>query len=72
MADNRGGKRAKGGRPRNNPPTKLRGVYITDEQAKLLRMWGRGDASAGLRWLIDSAALLIRKMPKQPLEEKTE
>jgi hypothetical protein len=39
----------------------MRCVYLTDEQVKLLRMWGRGDVSAGLRWLIDQSKLLIRK-----------
>ena len=34
---------------------------MTDDQAALVRKWGRGDLSAGLRWLIDSAAALILK-----------
>ena len=54
-------KRAKAGRKRNDPPTKPHCVCITDEQARLLRMWGRGDVSAGLRWLIDTAKKLIVK-----------
>lgn len=58
----RGGKREGAGRPRNNPPTRARCVYLTDEQVKLLRMWGRGDVSAGLRWLIDAAAPVVRKV----------
>lgn len=52
---------AKAGRKRNNPPTKARCVYLTDAQVKLLRMWGRGDVSAGLRWLIDVAAKFVSK-----------
>ena len=47
------------GRPRNDPPTKQRCVLLTDAQVKLLRMWGRGDVSAGLRWLIDAAAPIV-------------
>lgn len=58
--------RGKPGRKRHNPPTHRRCVCITDEQCKLLRMWGRGDTSAGLRWLIDVAKLLVYKAT--PLE----
>lgn len=47
------------GRPKNDPPTKHHSLCITDEHCKLLRMWGRGDMSAGLRWLIDTAKMLI-------------
>ena len=57
-------------RPRANPPVKRRCVTLTDEQVKLLRMWGRGDVSAGLRWLVDTVAPLIRRagvsQPQQP------
>lgn len=42
-----------------DPPVKVRFLKLTDEQMKLLRMWGRGNASAGARWLIDNAALII-------------
>lgn len=56
-----GGKRRGAGRPRNDPPTKKRMVCMTDEQARLLRMWGRGDVSAGLRWLIDNAAKIVKR-----------
>ena len=56
-----GGKRAGAGRKRSNPPTKKRCVCLTDDQVKLLRMWGRGDVSAGLRWLIDAAKQLVRR-----------
>lgn len=60
----RGGKRPGAGRK----PTgmKRRYVAISDEQARLLRMWGRGDLSAGLRWLIDAAAPLICKPTSEP------
>lgn len=57
----RGGIKRRVGRPRNDPPTKKHNVTMTDEQANLLRMWGRGDLSAGLRWLIDAAELFVRR-----------
>lgn len=57
-----GGKRVGAGRRRSNPPTKARCIRLTDEQCKLLRMWGKGDMSAGLRWLIDTVAPLIRRI----------
>ena len=78
MASKHGGKRTGAGRKRTdlpierNPKTKHlkpRCVYITDQQAKLLRMWGHGDMSAGLRWLIDSAELLVHKITPLPQPE---
>ena len=60
-----GGKRSGAGRRRHVPPLKKRCVTITDEQARLLRMWGRGDLSAGLRWLVDAAAPLVTR-PQPP------
>jgi len=36
-------------------------VCMTDAQAKLLRKWGKGNLSAGLQWLIERAAPLVRK-----------
>lgn len=59
---------AKRGRKPNNPPTKARCVQLTDEQCKLLRKWGRGDMSAGLRWLIDMAVGVVVRV--SDLEEK--
>jgi hypothetical protein len=56
-----GGKRKGAGRKPNNPPTKKHCVSITDEQARLLRAWGKGDLSAGLRWLVDVAKLIVGK-----------
>lgn len=53
-----------GGRVAHFPPLKKRTVLLTEEQAKLLRMWGRGDMSAGLRWLIDQAKEVVYK-PKE-------
>jgi hypothetical protein len=57
------------GRRRHEPPLTKRLVSMTDAQAKLLRMWGRGDLSAGLRWLINAAEPLVRRSvddAKQP------
>lgn len=50
---------AKRGRKKLDPPVIRKCVNITEAQVKLLRMWGRGDVSAGLRWLIDAAAPLV-------------
>ncbi len=55
---------ARSGRKPNNPPTKARCVYLTDEQVRLLRMWGRGDVSAGLRWLIDVTKGMVVRVVK--------
>lgn len=66
----RGGKREGAGRPPNDPPCHGVRLYITEEQVKLLRMWGRGDVSAGLRWLIDVVAPTIVK-PEKNSGEKT-
>lgn len=52
-------KKRRGHRRKHVPPLRKRGVCLTDEQVALLRKWGKGDVSAGLRWLIDAAALLI-------------
>lgn len=51
----------KRGRPRHIPPLKKILVSLTEEQAALVRKWGRGDLSAGMRWLIDNAKELIVK-----------
>lgn len=60
----RGGRREGAGRKPHDPPLRKRLVSITDEQARLLRTWGRGDLSAGLRWLIDAAAHVVHRPPK--------
>ncbi len=59
-------------RRKNDPPTKQRCVRLTDEQCRLLRTWGRGDLSAGLRWLIDTAQhLIVRGDVAPPLGAET-
>lgn len=49
------------GRKKHVPPLLKKSFSVTEAQVKLLRMWGRGDASAGLRWLIDQATLVVRR-----------
>jgi hypothetical protein len=67
MSGNSGnGKRGKKlGRRPHNPPLKPHCIQLTEDQAKLLRMWGRGDLSAGLRWLIEAAAPMVGKPKKE-------
>ena len=55
----RGGYREGSGRKRHVPLLKKRCFNLTDEQMAVLYKWGRGDASAGLRWLITTAIPLI-------------
>ncbi len=55
----KGGRREGAGRKRHVPPLKEYHISLTEEQARLLRMWGRGDMSAGVRWLITAAKPLI-------------
>ncbi len=55
----RGGRIPGAGRKRHVPPLKEYHVGLTEEQARLVRMWGRGDLSAGLRWLVTAAAPMI-------------
>lgn len=57
----RGGKRVGAGRKPHVPPLRNTCIHLTEAQMKLLRMWGRGDMSAGLRWLIDQAATVVQK-----------
>lgn len=65
---NSGGKRRGAGRPRHVPPLHTYCLCLTEDQVKLLRMWGRGDMSAGLRWLINGARTLVRKKEKSENE----
>ena len=54
-----GGKRIGAGRPRHNPPLIPSRLHLTEDQRKLLRVIGRGDMSAGARWLIKRAGRYI-------------
>jgi hypothetical protein len=67
-----GGRRAGAGRKRLDPPVKQYHVSLTDEQAKKLRMWGKGDMAAGLRWLIDSAKHLIVRHSEEECHHQVE
>lgn len=53
--------RRKRGRPRSDPATRNVKLRLTEVQIKLLRAWGRGDVSAGLRWLVDAMTPFIRR-----------
>lgn len=68
MAGKRGGRRAGAGRKKTytGPPVLVRTVLLTLEQYRLLKLWGAGNASEGMRWLVDTAALLVRKAPPDP------
>jgi hypothetical protein len=55
----RGGRRPGSGRKKKADPIVTYSVDITTEQAEFLRIWGDGDISAGLRWLIEASALFI-------------
>lgn len=57
MAGTPGARRSRAGR--KYAPARRRCLCLDDSHMKLLRAWGRGNASAGLRWLIDTAAPLI-------------
>ena len=63
------GKKGRSGRKRHEPPLIRRFVRLTDEQARLVRMWGRGDLSAGLRWLITAAAPMIRRVDETETDD---
>lgn len=56
-----GGSRRGAGRKRAADVLVTYNVHITCAQAELLKKWGGGDVSAGLRWLIDAAELWVRK-----------
>lgn len=62
-----GGPRANSGRKPVYGPVATYSVKISLAQAALLKKWGGGDLSAGLRWLIDTAAPMVQCVPpKQP------
>ena len=57
----RGGRRIGSGRKKKLDPIVTYSVDITIEQAELLKRWGGGDVSAGLRWLIEAANVFVHK-----------
>lgn len=62
-----GGKRAGAGRKKSDAKSintiTIYSVHITGKQAALLKKWGGGDLSAGLRWLVNTAQALIQLSP---------
>jgi hypothetical protein len=60
--NNYGGRRKGAGRKRV-PETLTYSMRLTPAQVKLLKEWGNGNCSAGLRWLIEMVAPMIRKCP---------
>ena len=60
--ERRGGKRTGSGRKRKHDPVVTYSVHITAAHASLLKEWGGGNISAGLRWLVDAASILIHKI----------
>ena len=56
-----GGRRAGAGR-KPSPVELLTYSYkLTPAQAQLLKLWGGGNGSAGIRWLVDAAQALVVK-----------
>lgn len=60
--ERRGGRRVGSGRKKSTDPIVTYHVHITSAQASLLKKWGAGDISAGLRWLVEAASVLIQKI----------
>lgn len=76
MAKKRKGKWG-GARPGSGPKPKhgslpvTYSVRLTVAQAELVKQWGGGDLSAGMRWLIEAASLwVIKNPPPMMLEAK--
>jgi hypothetical protein len=62
---NHGGRRAGSGRKKERPETLTYTFRLTPAQTALLKLWGGGNASAGLRWLMNVVAPLVRKAEKE-------
>ncbi|MDE2237966.1 MAG: hypothetical protein KGK30_08770 [Elusimicrobia bacterium] len=71
MANNHGGKRRGAGRKKLPGDMLNRNVRLMAEQARLLRLWGDGNLSAGLRWIIDVAAPLVRRAEDGPVPPRS-
>ena len=54
-----GVKRPGAGAKRKRDPVVTYSVRISHKHAELLKTWGGGDLSAGLRWLVDASAQLV-------------
>ncbi len=63
IIERRGGRRAGcGQKPKyGGGALVIYSVKITHAQAELLKEWGGGDISMGLRWLVDTAEVLVRR-----------
>lgn len=59
--ERRGGRRPGAGRKKSDNSEQSYSVRLRPSQIKLLKKWGGGDVSIGLRWLIDTAAQFIQK-----------
>ena len=55
-----GGRREGAGRKRR-PELITYSVRLTAEQATLLKLWGGGSISAGVRWLISAAEMFVTR-----------
>jgi hypothetical protein len=60
-----GGKRAGAGPKRKRDPIVTYSVRMSHAHAEMLRLWGGGDISAGLRWVMDNATMLVRLTPPE-------
>jgi hypothetical protein len=59
--ERRGGKRPGAGKKKSTDPIVTYSVKISHSHAELLREWGGGDISAGLRWLVNISSAVVRK-----------
>lgn len=56
-----GGARPGAGRKPSGDGVATYSVRMTKSQVELLKEWGGGDVSAGLRWLVTVAELLVHR-----------
>ncbi len=59
MANAHGGRRKGSGRKPLPEKMLIYSVRMSPAQAALLKLWGGGNMSAGLRWLVANAAPLV-------------
>lgn len=57
-----GGKRKNSGRKKIDEPLKVRAVRLSDEDVAILKSWGHGDMSKGIRGLIE---MCLKTWPKR-------
>lgn len=68
-SNGQGGYRPGSGRKKRKEKYMPYSFDITESQIDMLRLWGGGDASAGLRWLIAGAILFVRFVPYRGSKE---